>query len=86
MVGCTSDAGDLFPTCETRTGLQDMGGAIQDVSTKVGLVLLVLGVAHFLNLIMFSKLRWRVRLVPPTDPDQHRQVWEHEQYQAGSFC
>ena len=62
------------------TELQDMGGAIQVVGTKVGLVLLVLSVTHFLNLLMFSRLRWRVRLVSPLDPDQHRQVWEHEEY------
>ena len=53
-------------------GLEDMGGAIQVVSTKVGLVLLVLGVTHFLNLMMFSRMRWRVRLVPPPATDQHR--------------
>ena len=41
----------------TGTGLQDIGGAIQVVSTKVGLVLLVLGVTHFLNLLMFSRMR-----------------------------
>ncbi len=57
-------------------GLEDMGGAIQVVSTKVGLVLLVLGVTHFLNLLMFSRMRWRVRLVVPPDPDQHRQQYQ----------
>ena len=54
-------------------GLEDMGGAIQVVSTKVGLVLLVLGVTHFLNLMMFSRMRWRVRLVAPPAPEQNRQ-------------
>ncbi len=57
-------------------GLEDMGGAIQVVSTKVGLVLLVLGVTHFLNLIMFSRMRWRVRLVAPP-----AQAPERQQYQ-----
>lgn len=60
----------------TGTALQDIGGAIQVVSTKVGLVLLVLGVTHFLNLLMFSRMRWRVRLVVPPAPDQN-----HQQYQ-----
>ena len=64
----------------TGAGLQDMGGALQIVSTKVGLVLLVLGATHFVNLFMFSRMRWRVRLVAPPAPDQHRQVWEHEEY------
>lgn len=54
-------------------GLQDMGGAIQVVSTKVGMVLLVLGVTHFLNLLMFSRMRWRVRLVVPQASDQNLQ-------------
>ncbi len=53
-------------------GLEDMGGAIQVVSTKVGLVLLVLGVTHFLNLMMFSRMRWRVRLVPPQAPERQQ--------------
>ncbi len=53
-------------------GLEDMGGAIQVVSTKVGLVLLVLGVTHFLNLMMFSRMRWRVRLVPPPAPERQQ--------------
>ncbi len=68
----------------TGTGLQDMAGALQVVSTKVGLVLLVLGATHLLNLLMFSRMRWRVRLVAPPAPDQHRQVWEHEEYLTGA--
>ena len=43
-------------------GLED---AVEFVSTKVGLVLVVLGGLHFLNLLGFSRLRWRVRLVAP---------------------
>ena len=57
-------------------GLEDMSGAIQVVSTKVGLVLLVLGVTHFLNLMMFSRMRWRVRLVPPPAPAPERQQYQ----------
>ncbi len=60
------------------TGLEDMGGAIQVVSTKVGLVLLVLGVTHFLNLMMFSRMRWRVRLVPPPAPEQQQYQELHD--------
>ncbi len=37
----------------------DMASAIEVLSTKVGLVLLVLGVMHFLNLAVFSKMRKR---------------------------
>ena len=43
-------------------------GAIQTVSTKVGLVLFVLGGGHFFNILLLSRLRWRVRLVAPQDP------------------
>lgn len=35
----------------------DLAQAIESLSTKVGLVLLVLGVMHFLNLYVFSKMR-----------------------------
>ena len=59
------------------TGLQDMGGAIQVVSTKVGLVLLVLGVTHFLNLLMFSRMRWRVRLVVPPERQQFQVLHDY---------
>ena len=49
----------------TGSASRDMGGGIQVMNTKVGLVLLVLGGSHYLNLIMSSGLRWRVRLVSP---------------------
>ena len=52
-----------------RTGAApvDMAGVIEALSTKVGVVLFVLGATHFLNLLMFSRMRWRVRLVLPED-------------------
>ena len=37
----------------------DMVGAIEVLSTKVGMVLLVLGFMHFFNLAVFSKMRKR---------------------------
>jgi len=43
-------------------------GAIKSLSTKVGVVLFVLGGCHFLNLLLLSRLRWRVRLEAPPDP------------------
>lgn len=51
----------------TGAALVDMGGVIEALSTKVGVVLFVLGATHFLNLLMFSRMRWRVRLVLPED-------------------
>ncbi|HQR40383.1 MAG TPA: hypothetical protein PLF26_18520 [Blastocatellia bacterium] len=43
-------------------------GAFEYVSTKIGVVLLVLGVMHFFNLFLFSRMRRRALLrnaVPP---------------------
>jgi hypothetical protein len=50
----------------------DLPSAIETLSTKVGLVLLVLGGMHFFNLYVFSKLRRRGMLRnqnPPVHPD-----------------
>jgi Na+/melibiose symporter-like transporter len=50
----------------------DLAGAIETLSTKVGLVLLVLGAMHFFNLYLFSKMRRRGLLrtqKPPVAPD-----------------
>jgi hypothetical protein len=51
----------------------DMAQAIETLSTKVGLVLLVLGAMHFFNLYVFSRLRRRALLrnhKPPVVPEQ----------------
>jgi hypothetical protein len=51
---------------------RDLPSAIETLSTKVGLVLIVLGVMHFFNLYIFSKMRRRglVRMAkPPVAPD-----------------
>ena len=47
----------------------EMTQAVEFVSTKVDLVLLVLGGMHFMNLFAFSRLRWRIRLAG-TQPRQ----------------
>ena len=52
----------------------DAQSALEILSTKVGLVLLVLGVMHFFNLYLFSKLRRRGlqnRNLPPVLPQTH---------------
>ena len=52
----------------------DAQTAVEILSTKVGLVLIVLGVMHFFNLLVFSKLRRRAlnhRTVPPPLPQTH---------------
>ena len=51
----------------------DMQTAIEFFSTKIGLVLLVLGGMHFFNLATFSRLRRRgmlVHLPPPIAPSR----------------
>jgi hypothetical protein len=48
--------------------------AIEMVSNKIGVVLLVLGAMHFLNLYVFNRLRRRGEepyLPPPLPPDAH---------------
>ena len=49
----------------------DARTALEILSTKVGLVLVVLGVMHFFNLAVFSKMRRRAiqhRQTPPLLP------------------
>src|SRR6266511_4471440 len=51
----------------------DARTALEVLSTKVGLVLVVLGVMHFFNLFIFSKMRRRATLhrPPPIQPQGH---------------
>jgi hypothetical protein len=52
----------------------DAATAIEALSTKIGVVLLVLGVMHFFNLYLFSKLRKRAMIrsqKPPVLPEQY---------------
>jgi hypothetical protein len=61
----------------------DLAQAIESLSTKVGLVLLVLGGMHFFNLYVFSRMRRRALLrhqKPPVPPEQFLepvQAWNH---------
>ncbi len=52
----------------------DLQGVLEALSTKVGVVLLVLGAMHFFNLAVFSKMRTRAMLhaAPPPIPAQGR--------------
>lgn len=57
----------------------DLPGAIETLSTKVGLVLLVLGTMHFFNLFLFSKMRRRAMLrnmKPPVQPESFVELVE----------
>jgi hypothetical protein len=51
----------------------DLPGTIETLSTKVGVVLIVLGAMHFFNLYLFSRLRRRALIrsqKPPVLPQQ----------------
>lgn len=48
--------------------------AIETFSTKIGMVLMVLGIMHFFNLLVFSRMRRRALLhkaPPPVPPAAH---------------
>jgi hypothetical protein len=42
---------------KTTSSAEDLRGAIELVSDKIGFVLIVLGVVHFFNLFIFSRFR-----------------------------
>lgn len=50
----------------------DLQGALEALSSKVGIVLLVLGLMHFFNMYVFSKMRRRglIQHAPPPLPPQ----------------
>src|SRR4026209_636386 len=52
----------------------DLAGTIELFSAKIGLVLLVLGLMHFFNLFVFSRMRRRtlVRVPPPPVANRER--------------
>src|SRR5206468_10783550 len=56
------NAGYVTLALKYGTKPNDLPEAIEALSTKVGLVLLVLGVMHFFNLYVFSRLRRRALL------------------------
>lgn len=56
---------------------EDMQSVLETLSTKVGVVLLVLGAMHFFNLLVFSKMRRRALLhgaPPPLRPQTYVEV------------
>jgi Na+/melibiose symporter-like transporter len=55
--------------------------AIESFSTKIGLVLLVLGAMHFFNLFVFSRMRRRAllrQMPPPVHPSEIVEIAEEE--------
>jgi hypothetical protein len=59
---------------KTAQPLPNAGTAIEALSRKIGLVLLVLGAMHFFNLYVFNKLRTRTTIgmaPPPVEPNAY---------------
>ena len=58
----------------------DLAELLETVSVKIGVVMLVLGVIHFGNVMVFSSMRRRGRI----EADRARQVaaWAYQQYPA----
>ncbi len=46
----------------------DLQGLLETLSTKIGVVMLVLGAMHFFNLFVFSKMRRRALMLQPPPP------------------
>ena len=62
---------DIVDANDDVTSLRE---AIEFLSTKVGLVLVVLGVMHFGNIAVFTRMRSRALLEvrpPPVSPSEH---------------
>jgi hypothetical protein len=59
---------------KTTQSLDNAGQSIEALSRKVGLVLLVLGGMHFVNLYVFNRLRTRTTIgmaPPPVEPNAY---------------
>jgi len=68
------NAGYVAVALETRAPVDTVRQAIELVSGKIGSILMVLGVMHFLNLYIFQRLRRRGQeqfFPPPLPPDMH---------------
>jgi hypothetical protein len=60
-----------------RIAPTDVREVLETVSRKIGVVMLVLGVMHFFNILVFSKMRRRALLLavpPPIAPQAHVSV------------
>ena len=53
------NVGNVTYTLRTGENLANLRAAIELVSEKIGIVLLVLGIMHFFNLYLFSRFRRR---------------------------
>ena len=68
------NVGYVARSLATDQSVATLRGAIEMVSDKLGIILLVLGVMHFVNLYVFNHLRRRGREyleTPPVAPNDH---------------
>src|SRR4051812_6130188 len=65
--------GYVVVTLHSYAALNNLREAIELLADKIGLVLLVLGLMHFFNLYVFSRMRKRAqdRPMPPVLPDAY---------------
>ena len=74
---CLINVGFVTSVLKTHDQLDTMRSAVEMVSEKTGFILLVLGVMHFFNLYVFSRIRKRMREVnepPPLPADGYVRV------------
>lgn len=67
--------GYVFVALKTTSRVDDLRTVLEVLSMKVGTIVLILGVLHFVNLIMLNRLRHRSQITnrmigrPPVAPD-----------------
>jgi len=74
---CLINVGFVTSVLKTHDQLDTMRSAVEMVSEKTGFILLVLGVMHFFNLYVFSRIRKRMQEVnepPPLPADGYVRV------------
>jgi hypothetical protein len=59
------NAGYIALALKTTDPLSSLRGIIELESSKIGVVLLILGGMHFFNMLVFAKMRRRVASYPP---------------------
>ena len=67
------NVGYVTLTLKSAATLANLRESIELLSDKIGMVLLVLGIMHFSNLYIFSKMRKRAQMPadrPPFPPDE----------------
>lgn len=64
------NVGYIALALKTQAQLNTLREVIELESVKIGVVLLILGVMHFFNILVFAKMRHRTALPPANPPMQ----------------